>query len=233
MKLNGIFGKGSGKVGSSVFAVSGGEQIVRQYNPNVSNPSTDAQVEQRSKFKLMSQIAADLAPVLAYSKKGLVSVRNQFVSRNLPLASFADNEAKVDYLGLKLTKGTSEFGLLDASFDSDLNVLCIAENVLSKGITSVVYILCRVQNGARIEVLESAVVTTPGSNSDFPHTFTNVSGSLCVYAYGIKNPNGKGSNSYGNYTIESAADVAKLVTSGNIAMADVVLTDTAAMEVID
>ena len=54
MKLNGIVGKGTGKLGASVFAISGGEQIVRQYNPVVSNPNTDAQVAQRAKLKLMS-----------------------------------------------------------------------------------------------------------------------------------------------------------------------------------
>ena len=81
MKLNGFVGKGTGKLGSSVFAVSGGEQIVRQYNPNVSNPNTDAQVAQRAKFKLMSQLAAVLAPGLAFKKDSLVSPRNKFIKK--------------------------------------------------------------------------------------------------------------------------------------------------------
>ena len=76
MKLYGLFGKGSGKLGSSVFAISSGEQIVREYNPVVENPNTPAQVEQRAKFKLLSQLASDLASALAFKKEGLVSTRN-------------------------------------------------------------------------------------------------------------------------------------------------------------
>lgn len=103
MKLNGFVGKGTGKLGSSVFAISGGEQIVREYNPNVSNPSTDAQVAQRAKLKLMSQIAASLSPALAFKKDGLVSARNQFVSKNIALCSFENDKADVDVTSISLT----------------------------------------------------------------------------------------------------------------------------------
>lgn len=103
MKLNGFVGKGTGKLGSSVFAISGGEQIVREYNPNVSNPSTDAQVAQRAKLKLMSQLAASLSSALAFRKNGLVSARNQFVSKNIALCSFENDKADVDVTGISLT----------------------------------------------------------------------------------------------------------------------------------
>lgn len=107
MKLHGFVGKGTGKLGSSVFAVSGGEQIVRQYNPNVSNPSTDAQVAQRAKLKLMSQIAASLSGILAFKKNGLVSARNLFIKKNIELCDFEDGKATVNVPDIAITPGMS------------------------------------------------------------------------------------------------------------------------------
>lgn len=57
MKLNGLIGTGSGKLGSSVFAVRAGQQIVRQYQPIVLNPKTEGQVLQRARFKAAVQSA--------------------------------------------------------------------------------------------------------------------------------------------------------------------------------
>ena len=51
MKLVGILGSGSGKLGSSVFSTVAGETVVRQYQPTVANPNTEAQVNQRARMK--------------------------------------------------------------------------------------------------------------------------------------------------------------------------------------
>ena len=113
MKLNGFVGKGTGKLGASVFAISGGEQIVRQYNPKVANPNTDAQVEQRAKLKLMSQLAADMATSIAFRKKGLVSARNQFVSVNIGKCTFVNEGenkgARIDVNQIDLTGASAAF----------------------------------------------------------------------------------------------------------------------------
>lgn len=93
MKLNGIVGKGSGRLGSSVFTVRGGEQIVREYTPNVANPNTDAQQAQRAKFKLLSQMAAITANGLLFPKVGNVSRRNAFMAANMPAVTYSENTA--------------------------------------------------------------------------------------------------------------------------------------------
>ena len=84
MKLNGLLGTGSGKLGTSVFTTVKGTQIVRQYQPTVNNPSTNLQVSQRSRFKLVSQIAASMADVIAIPRNGIISSRNLFVKKNMP-----------------------------------------------------------------------------------------------------------------------------------------------------
>ena len=54
---NGL-GQFRGKLGGAVFAVNAGEQIVRQYQPQVANPRTAAQLTQRAKMNLTGKLSA-------------------------------------------------------------------------------------------------------------------------------------------------------------------------------
>lgn len=228
MKLNGVFGKGSGKVGNSVWAVSGGVQIVRPYNPNVSNPKTDAQVAQRAKFKLMSQIAADLASVIAIPKQGLVSSRNLFVSKNIGLVTFANEQASVQYPKLQLTAGTSSFPYLECEKNGG-NLNAALEFEPTADVTAVVYIVCKVDENQQLSVVASKVVTEPGNGKTFDTTFANVSGQIVVYAYGVKNNSDEIFAGYGDYTIASASDVADLVLRNRLANGSGDLTHTSGL----
>ena len=228
MKLNGFVGKGTGKLGSSVFAVSGGEQIVRQYNPNVSNPSTDAQVAQRAKFKLMSQVAADLTNVIAIPKQGLVSSRNLFVSKNIGLVTFSNDEASVQYPKLQLTAGTSSFPYLECE-KVGANLNAALEFEPSADVTAVVYIVCNVDENKQLRVVASKVVKEPGASMTFDTVFENISGQVVVYAYGIKNNSNEIIAGYGDYSIETASDVANLVLRNRLANGSGDLTHTSGL----
>lgn len=84
MKLQGFVGKGSGKLGASVFTVRKGVQIVREYTNRVSNPSTRPQVAQRAKFKLLTQLSAIVANAMAFTNVAAgQSQRNVFMKRNM------------------------------------------------------------------------------------------------------------------------------------------------------
>lgn len=84
MKLQGFVGKGSGKLGASVWAVRKGVQVVREYTNRVSNPNTRPQVEQRAKFKLLSQLAAIVADAMSFTNVAQgQSMRNVFMKRNM------------------------------------------------------------------------------------------------------------------------------------------------------
>lgn len=54
---NGL-GQFRGKLGGAVFVVNAGEQIVRQYQPQVANPRTAAQLTQRAKMNLTGKLSA-------------------------------------------------------------------------------------------------------------------------------------------------------------------------------
>lgn len=102
-------GKGTGRVGSMVYAIRKGEQIVRQYNPNVANPNTRPQVEQRAKFKLLSQLTAAIGNngMLFNNIPAGLSMRNEFTRRNMGLVTVAPGSdvATVDVSALELTDG--------------------------------------------------------------------------------------------------------------------------------
>lgn len=84
MKLQGFVGKGSGKLGASVWTVRKGVQVVREYTNRVSNPNTRPQIEQRAKFKLLTQLSAIVADAMAFSNVAPgQSMRNVFMKRNM------------------------------------------------------------------------------------------------------------------------------------------------------
>lgn len=85
MKLQGFVGKGTGKLGASVWAVRKGVQIVREYTDKVTNPNTPAQVGQRAKFKLLTQLGAVVAGdgMFFRSLNAGESMRNAFMRANM------------------------------------------------------------------------------------------------------------------------------------------------------
>lgn len=226
MKQYGILGKGSGKLGSSVFAISGGEQIVRQYNPVVSNPNTPAQVAQRAKLKLMSQLAADLAPVLAIPKDGLKSTRNIFVSKNIGNAAFVDNAAEVDYEKLQITAGSAAMPELgNVAYDSG-HVTGSLASAAPEDITAVVYSVFKLDSKQQLSLQASSVIETAGVGRTFPFDIEVQGETLIVYAYGLKSGSSDLDLKYQDYEIGDATDVARLVTTRAIKKASSTLTVT-------
>lgn len=195
MKLNGFVGKGSGKLGSSVFAISGGEQIVREYNPRVANPNTDAQVEQRAKLKLMSQLAAALAQGLAFKRMGLVSARNQFVAKNIGLCGFSDDKASMNLLNLKLTNGNAPFNNVEITTEDGNYVNVSSINPFEDGTKKVVIVFCELSENDKILVRK--VVVSDVEDGEFSATCNIGNGKTAItYVYGWKPTN---SNTYVNY----------------------------------
>lgn len=210
MKLNGFVGKGTGKLGSSVFAVSGGEQIVRQYNPQVSNPNTDAQVEQRAKLKLMSQLAAALAPIIAFKKQGLVSARNQFISANIGLCEYAHSQVEISINELDLTGSKAGLPTISAMAGQGGTVAVNLSSAAAADVDAVLYALVRETGDHLLEIVEIKITATPGEGRTFAAQVQNSDGDACVYAYGIKYTNEASRQRYADYVANVDADGATL-----------------------
>lgn len=232
MKLNGLAGKGSGKLGSNVYAVSGGEQIVRQYNPVVANPSTPAQVAQRSRLKLASQIAAAMANVIAIPKSGLVSSRNAFMKRNFDLFVGSENGASCQYSKLQLTGSAVGLPAVNAE-KSDAQTLSIELASSATAVASrVIYNIFAKTTEQQLMLIASRVVTEAGENGTFPLEVTTSAAELVVYAYGMRDMSSSASAKYGNYHVQSGEDIAKLVANRKLSAADFTFTNTQGFDLI-
>lgn len=82
-KIYGINGKITGKVGNTVFAIDGGIQVARQYNPIVANPRTEGQQSQRLKVNLAGQMTKGIIPAAIEGLKGNRRQRRSALNSNL------------------------------------------------------------------------------------------------------------------------------------------------------
>lgn len=225
MKLNGILGTGSGKLGTSVFTTVKGVQIVRQHQPVVTNPSTNLQVAQRSRFKLISQLAASMANVIAIPRIGLTSSRNLFIKKNMPTVIGDAEGAKVSYENLQLTNGTADLPTIVATRSSGNLTLKLASNA-SEIVNRVIYCIFKKSSGNQLMLNNSAIVSVAGEDGSFKLQITDIAGDLAIYAYGMKDTSASASATFGNYKVTNASDVATLVSNRSISSKDFVFTKT-------
>lgn len=230
MKLNGFVGKGTGKLGASVFAISGGEQIVRQYNPRVSNPNTDAQIEQRAKLKLMSQLAADMATSIAFRKKGLVSARNQFVSANIGKCTFVNEGenkgARIDVNQIDLTGASAAFPEIAEPVIADNVVNVQLASAAPADVKRVVYAAYQWDALHQLVKVDEKIVSEAGEGRTFHTSFPDAEKAMVFYAYGIKDATTKTTTKFEEYLMLDNTDVAAVEILATLSVSDYALTKT-------
>lgn len=227
-KVTSLYGKTMGKIGSIVFSTSGGYTIAREYNPHVANPNTQAQVNQRARMKLMSQLSAALDPVIAMQKEGLVSKRNKFVSRNFGLCYVSNGNAQVSYENLQLTNGNAAIPPIVYEVDeiSLISTLKLSENA-EASVSRVCYIIYRKTSDGSLQLVNSQIVQTPGSEGLFPWEIGEIPADNYVFfAYGMKDLSAKATAQYGNLQVSTANDLATLIASRSLSTADYQFTQT-------
>lgn len=230
MKLNGFVGKGTGKLGAAVFSVSGGEQIVRQYQSEVANPSTEGQTDQRAKLKLISQLSAVYAAVLAFAKQGNVSARNQFSAKNIALCSVTDGVASINLAAIQLTPGTRGIPAVTVSRQGTTALAVALASDAAKAVDRVVYVAMVKNDDGSIMFLDSKVCETAGNDGRFEDTLAYTGNEVVVYAYGIKDASASAAGKYANYGVTSGTDVATLVSTRAMSTADFAFTKTVGIQ---
>lgn len=241
-KVTSLYGKTTGKIGSIVFATSGGETIAREYNPHVANPNTIAQVNQRARMKLMSQLSAALSPVIAMTKDGLTSKRNKFVKKNFASTYALNGTAQISYENVQLTEGSSGLPQIVVDFNTapdtpPMPVVALTENP-SSSISRVVYCAFVKSDESRLSFVTSHIATTRGTSrykftAEFPELLVDATGSspqfakeYVIYAYGMADTSEKATARYGNLNVQSASDIATLVGNRTISFEDYQFTQT-------
>ena len=230
-KVTSLYGKTTGKIGSIVFSTSGGETIAREYNPHVANPNTSAQIDQRARMKLMSQISASLAPSLAYTKSGLVSARNKFVKRNFESSYALNGIAQCSYENLQLTEGNLGLPAIVVSAsqggnDRELTFGFMEEP--SANISRVVYNVFSKTEEGKLNFVNSIIVSerTNGTAYFVGQMLNMPQGDLVVYAYGMIDTSESATARYGDLNVVTGSDLARLVATRSISFTDYQFTQT-------
>lgn len=241
-KASSMWGKTTGKVGGLVYATSGGEQIIREYNPQVSNPSTIAQVNQRARMKLMSQLSACLAPVVAMTKSGLTSKRNKFVKINFDNSYASQGTAQISYENVQLTEGSLGLPQIGVEVSQDFDRVFVGlANAASPNVARVVYCIFEKTQENRLSLVTSVIsentdqdpVTNMYFNIKLENLALKAEGGQTVlakeyvfYAYGMIDTSERATARYGNLNVQSASDIATLVGNRTISFEDYQFTQT-------
>ena len=225
-RINSIIGKVTGKIGNVVFSSTGGEVVAREYNPNVSNPNTSKQVDQRAKLKLMSQIAAALAPVIVIPKEGLKSSRNLFIKKNFSSVDAESGVAQVTYENLQITAGNAALPAIHILRSQQSGVQVYLEERADAAVSRVVYIMYKKTSEQTLQYMQSVIAETATAEGTFPAQLYYVEGDIVIFAYGMKDLNGKATAKYSDYQVESGLDIAKLAMSREMNLKDYQFTMT-------
>lgn len=212
--------------------VGGGTQIAA-VPASVANPNTESQVETRSKFKLMSQLAANMANVIAIPREGTRSPRNLFFSINSDNAHTTNGVAQISLENVQLTKSSKglpqvavERGGNDDTFALKLNLAADVDTIASR----VCYVIMEKSSEGNLILLGDPIVNVTGENKNATldwGTKGSVDGkNVVIYAYAMHDRDGAAAAKYGNMKVEGSTDVARLVTNRTFSIADYSFTQT-------
>lgn len=235
-KVTSLYGKTMGKIGSIVFSTSGGQTIAREYNPHVANPNTMAQINQRARMKLMSQLSASLSPVIAMTKDGLVSKRNKFTKLNFPASYALDGVAQITYENVQITEGNTALPALYAEGTIDKNKETLVVGLISEPsatINRVVYSVFKKSAEGKLEYVRSVIINERVSIEvyflaqivDLPVA------EYVIFAYGMSDTSERATADYGNLNVVTASDLARLVATRAISFNDYQFSQTRAITI--
>lgn len=225
-KVTSLQGKATGKIGSMVYSIAGGQLIAREYQPNVANPSTVSQVNQRARLKLASQIAAALSTVIVIPRDGLKSSRNLFIQKNMDNFIANNGTAQVSYENLQLTTGNAGLPAITAERSEAAGLVMKLQESADAAVSRVVYIVYKKTSENQLQYIGSIVQPVAGDDGKFQASMGNIAGELVLWAYGIKDTTAKAKAKYGDYAVNNAEDIAVLVMNRTIAAGEFQFTQT-------
>lgn len=212
--------------------VGGGTQIAA-IPASVANPNTEMQVETRSKFKLMSQLAANMANVIAIPREGTKSPRNLFFSINSENAQTTNGVAQISLENVQLTKSSKglpqvavERGGVGDAWALKLNLAADVDTIASR----VCYVIMEKSTEGNLILLGDPIVNVTSENKNAELEWGTTEGTngknIVIYAYGMLDRDGAAAAKYGNMKVEGSTDVARLVTNRTFSIADYSFTQT-------
>lgn len=218
-------------MGSMVFATVAGQQIVRQYQPTVANPSTAGQVENRAKLKLASQLASSMSKDIAIKREGTKSSRNMFISQNYGLLLYSQGTASVNLNAVQLTKSNKGISSFAADRSSGTAIAVALNNDSRNALDKVIYAAYTKESDGSLQALGNVVVSAPGADGQFAGELPYTDKATVVYAYGVKALSDKANAAFGNMQALSSENVAKLICTMSDVQSNLSVTKTAGLTI--
>lgn len=225
-KITNMVGLAKGKTGSIVYSVRNGQQIARAYNPYVSNPNTPAQVQSRAKLKLLSQVSAAVAPVIAIPRQGAVSARNGFTAVNYKYTEYVSRVAQIKLADMQLTDSAVGLEGFTADRTSGTAIHCELLADMSAQFDAIVWVAIAKLSSGQLYPAADALVEIPGIDGKFAVDLPFIEGDVSIHAYGIRTKSAAAKAAFGNLTSRDASGVASLVANRTIPVADLGLSET-------
>lgn len=205
----------TGKFAGAAFQQSPGNGTILREVVKPTNPSTEAQVEQRAKFKLMSQVATAFKSVIAMKREGNITPRNMFVKINSPLLTFdaAQSRAEIELAKLQLTKSAQLVDISAGAISED-DSATVELSTQSPILYGAVFVHVSQFDGKPF-IKAVARQTVEAATATISHTFNEAFPGDVVLTYGITQDTSGLSVKYGN--IETAEGNALLSILKNLA----------------
>lgn len=210
--VNPAFGKMKGKYAGAVYAVVNGQQTMREKPASVKNPQTEAQVEQRSKMKLVTQLAACIYPSIFFKAEGAVSGRNKFVKANIKQTYFSAGKAAIILDNVQLADGNGGIpSLYVVRRENDKLKITFTEEV-DHNIIGVYFCVYKKTDENRLALYGQKLVSNRDSNGDFVGEFPTSNDELVIWAVGVKATNSSAQAKYYEFAVSANTDTASLLS---------------------
>lgn len=225
-KITNMVGLAKGKTGAIVYSVRNGQQIARAYNPYVGNPNTPAQVQSRAKLKLLSQVSAAVAPVIAIPRRGAQSPRNLFTKVNYKYTSYGSNVANLRLADMQLTDSAVGLEGFIADRTGGSSIHCELNADMSTLYDAIVWVVVARMSSGQLFPFADALIEQPGIGGKFAADLPYTEGDISVHCYGIKTKSAAARAAFNNMTSRSASGVASLVANRTVPVEELGLSET-------
>lgn len=211
-KVNPTLGKMVGKIGGIVYSVSKGQQVMREKPISVANPQTPAQVAQRSKMKLITQLAAQVSGSIFFVGAGAVSGRNQFVAANLKQAYYSGDKAAIILDNVQLADGNAGIPALHVARSINQKLQITFTEEVSSDIVGIYFCVYKKTDEGRLALYGQKLVREKDQTYGFMAEFPTTTDELVVWTVGIKASSASSKAAYYNFSVSNGVDAASLLS---------------------
>lgn len=218
-------GKGTGRKGSTVYKIVHGVQVQQEYNPHVSNPNTVKQQNTRSRFKLMSQLAAVMAPYAVYKREGLTSPRNVFIRENFKNTVAEEGNSAAALVNFQFAKGV--FAAPETmQLDRDEVHMTVSATIPEGLEVAMCSIFVREADGSLSRYASGIMTETDPETRNFEFQAPATPKEAFAYVYAMKFNNATAKTNYEDYIVGGSTEVATLIKENVISVADMSFSKT-------